>query len=126
MSGFDRAYDELFARWDVPVEHLELPGRFGVTAVNACGSPEAPPVILLAGHGATSAVWWTVAPALARTHRVYAIDLIGDAGRSTLSGPSPRSSADLFGWLSEVLDGLAVDEAGFVGHSYGAWLALAY
>jgi pimeloyl-ACP methyl ester carboxylesterase len=126
MTEFDRAYDELFARWGVPVERLELPGKFGLTAVNACGPPDATPLILLAGHGATSAVWGTVAPALARTHRVYAIDLIGDAGRSTLSGPRPKTAADLVGWLAEVLDGLGVDRAGFIGHSYGAWLALTY
>ncbi|MFI5730409.1 alpha/beta fold hydrolase [Kribbella sp. NPDC051587] len=126
MSAFDRAYDELFARWGVPVERLELAGKFGITAVNACGSPDAAPLVLLAGHGATSAVWRTVATALARTHRVYAIDLIGDAGRSTLSGPRPKTTADLVGWLSDVLTGLGAERASFIGHSYGAWLALTY
>lgn len=118
--GFDEAYDGLLARWGVPVDQLTIGG----THVNACGPLDGPPVLLLAGHGATSPVWFSVAPRLAEQHRVYAIDLIGDAGRST--GAPPRSVDDLLGWLTGVLDGLGAERPQVVGHSYGAWLALTY
>ncbi|MFG1812743.1 alpha/beta fold hydrolase [Kribbella sp. NPDC049174] len=117
---FQEAYDALLERWDVPVEQLTIDG----THVNACGPLDAPPVILLAGHGATSPVWFSVAPRLAEQHRVYAIDLLGDAGRST--GTPPRTIDDLMTWLTGVLDGLRVDRPQLVGHSYGAWIALTY
>ena len=58
---FQDAYAALLDRWQVPVEQLDLAG----THVNACGPADAPPVVLLAGHGATSPVWFSVAPRLA-------------------------------------------------------------
>ncbi|WP_433167984.1 alpha/beta fold hydrolase [Kribbella sp. CA-247076] len=118
--SFDDAYDALLSRWGVPVDQLSING----THVNACGPLDGRPVVLLAGHGATSPVWFAVAPRLAEHHRVYAIDLLGDAGRST--GRPPRSTNDLLTWLTAVLDGLEVDRPHLVGHSYGAWLALTY
>ncbi|MFC6156441.1 alpha/beta fold hydrolase [Kribbella jiaozuonensis] len=123
---FQDAYDALLTRWDVPVEQLELTDEFGTTHINACGPTDAPPVVLLPGHSATSPVWFTVAPHLARQYRVYAPDLIVDAGRTTNTGRTPKTPADLHTWLSNVLDGLTIDRAAFCGHSYGAWIALTY
>ncbi|MEV0290149.1 alpha/beta fold hydrolase [Kribbella sp. NPDC050820] len=116
--SFQDAYDAMLERWDVPVEQLDIRG----THVNACGPVDAPPVVLLAGHGATSPVWFAVAPRLAEGHRVYAVDLPGDAGRSTAT--PPRSVDDLMTWLAAVLEDL--ERPMLVGHSYGAWIALTY
>ena len=123
---FQDAYDALLTRWDIPVEQLELTDEFGMTHVNACGPTDGPPVVLLPGHGATSPVWFTVAPRLAERYRVYAIDLIVDAGRSTNTGRTPKTPADLHTWLSNVLDGLGISRVALCGHSYGAWIALTY
>lgn len=117
---FQDAYDALLDRWGVPVEQLDIEG----THVNACGPADSQPVVLLAGHGATSAVWFAVAPRLAEQHRVYALDLPGDAGRSTAT--PPRTVDDLLTWLTGVLDGLHIDRTFLVGHSYGSWIALTY
>jgi pimeloyl-ACP methyl ester carboxylesterase len=123
---FQDAYDALLARWGVPVEQLELTDEFGTTHVNACGPADGAPVVLLAGHGATSPVWFSVAPRLAERHRVYAIDLIGDAGRSTNTGRKPKTPEDLHTWLTHVLDGLGISSTALCGHSYGSWIALTY
>jgi pimeloyl-ACP methyl ester carboxylesterase len=120
------AYDALLDRWGVPVEQLELIDEFGTTHVNACGPADGPPVVLLPGHGATSPVWFTVAPRLATQYRVYAIDLIVDAGRSTNTGRRPKTPSDLHAWLTNTFDGLGVGRAAVCGHSYGGWLALTY
>jgi pimeloyl-ACP methyl ester carboxylesterase len=123
-SEFFSAYDGLLARWGVPVESIEVEGEFGVTRVNACGAVDAPPLVLLAGYGAGgSPVWFGLAPRLAQCRRVYAIDLPGDAGRST---GRLGNQAELHRWLGGVLDGLAVERADFCGHSYGAWVSLSY
>ncbi|GAA3088155.1 pimeloyl-ACP methyl ester carboxylesterase [Kribbella aluminosa] len=116
--SFQDAYAALLERWGVPVEHFDIAG----THVNVCGPPDAPPAVLLAGHGATAPVWFAVAPLLAERYRVYAPDLPGDAGLST--APPPRTVTDLMTWLSGVLKGL--DEPLLIGHSYGAWIALTY
>lgn len=123
-AGFDAAYDAVLSKWPVPVEQQDVPTPFGRTRVNSCGRPDAPPVLLLHGGGATSTVWFADVRALASRFRVHAPDQVGDAGRSVPAGRAPRSPADLTAWLDAVLDGLGVTRAAVVGHSYGAWLAL--
>ncbi|WP_441248037.1 alpha/beta fold hydrolase [Kitasatospora sp. McL0602] len=86
----------------------------------------APPLVLLHGGSATAAVWYANIAALSRTHRVHAVDRIGEAGRS-LPGPRQiRRVADLTAWLDGVLDGLGLDDTDLCAHSYGAWIALTY
>jgi pimeloyl-ACP methyl ester carboxylesterase len=54
---------------------------------------------------------------------VYALDTLGDAGRSIQLAPI-RDGSDGAAWLQEVLDGLGVPRAHLVGCSYGGWLAM--
>ncbi len=128
-SSFLAAYDEVLGRWPGPVETADLPTPYGVTRVNSCGPAGAPPLVLLPGGGATSTVWGACAAAgTVRSHRVHAVDLVGDPG---LSVPAPgraiRSAGDLAGWLDAVLDGLGLHgPVALVGHSYGAWIAAHY
>jgi pimeloyl-ACP methyl ester carboxylesterase len=119
-------YDAMLARWPVPVESLDVPGRHGTTRVNMCGVPGGPAVVLLHGGGMTGTAWWRNVGTLARTHRVCAVDLIGDRGRSVYDGEPLRGTAGLTGWLDETLDAIGVPGATLVGHSYGGWIATQY
>ncbi|MFJ8105501.1 alpha/beta fold hydrolase [Streptomyces sp. NPDC096132] len=122
---FQAAYDKVLAKWPADREALTLPTPFGTTYVNACGPSDAPPLLLLpGGGGATSASWFAQAAELARVRRVYAVDLIGAAGRTEASGA--RTVADLGDWLDALLAGLGVERADLGGHSHGAWIALHY
>ena len=128
MDGFLAAYDKVMAKWPAEREAVTVPTPRGATYVNVCGPRHGPPVVLLpGGGGATSASWYVQAAELARTHRVFAVDLIGAPGRSTeAAGRQPRSVADLVAWLDAVLDGLGLAETDLGGHSYGAWIGLHY
>jgi pimeloyl-ACP methyl ester carboxylesterase len=55
----------------------------------------------------------------------YALDVVGDVGRSTQTAPIDDRAA-LSSWLADVLDGLDVERAHLVGASYGGWAALAF
>lgn len=120
------AYDAVLARWPLPVDVLELPSAYGTTRVNACGPKDAPPLVLLSGGFATSTVWFGNVAALAAAHRVYAVDVICDQGRSVRSGRPVTGRAELADWLDSVLDGLGLDQTVLCGHSYGGWIALRY
>lgn len=119
-------YDALLGRWPVDVESLDLRGRYGTTHVNACGPADAPAIVLMHGGRATSTVWYGVVGTLARTHRVYAIDAIGDSGRSVDDGEPLVGRAGLMHWLDETLDRLGVGATAIVGHSFGAWKSMQY
>ncbi|GAA4866631.1 alpha/beta hydrolase [Saccharopolyspora cebuensis] len=85
------------------------------------GDPERQGLVLVHGGAAHSGWWDHIAPFLARTHRVVALDLSGhgDSGR--------RPVYDMLTWAREVV---AAAEAGgavraplVVGHSMGGWVA---
>ncbi|WP_432135670.1 MULTISPECIES: alpha/beta fold hydrolase [unclassified Streptomyces] len=125
-DAFRAAYDKVLAKWPADREALDVPTPYGTTHVNVCGPRDAPALVLLpGGGGATSASWYAQAGELARTRRVYAVDLVGAPGLSARGGDRPlRTAADLSAWLDALSDGLGVARADLCGHSYGAWIAL--
>jgi pimeloyl-ACP methyl ester carboxylesterase len=100
---------------------LEVATRFGSTHVFGWAGTGLP-IVLLHGHGATSIMWHRTVKGLTG-RRVYAVDTIGDAGRSVQRAPI-NDPHDLATWLDEVLHGLELDRVHLVGASYGGWLAL--
>ncbi len=126
MRGFLAAYDAMLARWPVAVDTIDVPSVYGTTRVNACGPHEAPALVLLHSGGATSTVWFANVGELSRARRVYAVDLIGDPGRSVNDGQRLRTASDLMSWLDGVFDHLGLGQADLCGHSYGGWIALSY
>jgi pimeloyl-ACP methyl ester carboxylesterase len=118
-------YREVLDRWPVPSEQRRLPTREGETFVVSCGPAGAPPLVLLHGAQSNAASWMFDAAAWCGRFRVHAIDMIGDAGFSAPSRPPLDGDAHAL-WLDDVLDGLRVDRAAFVGLSLGGWLALDY
>jgi pimeloyl-ACP methyl ester carboxylesterase len=123
--AIEQRYRDVLGRWPVPSEQLRIPTREGETFVVACGPPDAPPLVLLHGAGANSAMWLGDVTSWSRQFRVYAVDVIGEPGLSAPSRP-PLASDAYASWLDDVLGGLAVDRASMVGVSLGGWLALDY
>ncbi len=119
------AYDAALKAWPVPYEERAIPSRFGSTYVVACGPRDAPPLVLLHGYWSTLTMWIPNVAELSRNHRVYAIDVMGQPGKS-IPGEPVRSAADYVAWLTATLDGLRLDRIALVGMSYGGWLALNY
>jgi pimeloyl-ACP methyl ester carboxylesterase len=115
-------YRQLLAGWPVPHTEHRIATSLGDTFVVACGPTDAPPVVLLHGSGANSAIWRQDAATWSTTMRVYAVDLPGEPGLSTPARPRLDSDAYVE-WLTEVLDGLGVDRVSLVGVSLGGWLA---
>jgi pimeloyl-ACP methyl ester carboxylesterase len=87
------------------------------------GNPSTPPLVLFHGSGSNSAAWIRDAAVWAQSHRVYAVDMIGEPGLSAPSRP-PLGSSAYAEWLDDVWDGLGLQAASVVGVSLGGWLAL--
>jgi pimeloyl-ACP methyl ester carboxylesterase len=125
-AEFLAAYDAVLAQWPAGVAAVDVPTAYGATRVHVYGNPDGRPLVLLHGGGATSTVWYAVAEELGRTHRLYAPDVVGDAGRSVADGQPMRSAADLVAWLDALRDHFGLDAPALAGHSYGGWIALTY
>jgi pimeloyl-ACP methyl ester carboxylesterase len=120
---FLSAYDATLALWPVPHESLDVTTSFGTTHVNAAGSPDAPPLLLMHGAQISSPVWYANIEPLSRHFRVYAPDTVDQMGRSVPS-KKLKTPQDCSDWLCELLDALSLDRVVLVGHSQGGWLAL--
>ena len=121
-AAIHERYRALLRLWPVASEHLTVPTRLGETFVVASGPAGAPPLVLLHGSGATSAMWLGDVSSYVESHRVYAVDIPGEPGLSAPARP-PMASSAYSDWLGEVLDALGVKQARLLGISLGGWLA---
>jgi pimeloyl-ACP methyl ester carboxylesterase len=117
------AYDAALAEWPVPFEALDVPTRLGRTHVVASGAEGAPPLLLLPSFAGTAVSWRLNVAALSLHWRIYAVDVIGQPGKS-LAIRRPRDRPDYADWLADLLDGLAIRRASIVGCSFGGFLAI--
>lgn len=124
-AKFLAAYDTELKLWPVPYEEIDVPTRFGTTHVVVCGPKTAPPMVLLHGYMATAAMWSPNIAAFSQDYRVYAVDVMGQPGKSRPDEPI-RNAPDFVSWLTATLDGLRLDRVPLVGMSFGGWLALNY
>ncbi len=108
------AYEAALSHWPAGHRRITVQTRHGATHVIACGPELAPPVMLIHGAQTTAASWQHFAAEWSTHFRLYAIDVIGEAGPSAPSRPSLASDA-YAQWLDDVLDGLGVSRAAFVG-----------
>jgi pimeloyl-ACP methyl ester carboxylesterase len=116
-------YDRQLACWPVPFQEQMLDTRYGETHVIACGDEDAPPLVLVHGLAASALVWRPNIAVLSQHFRTYALDNIGDAGKSAPTRP-PLHNAAYGEWLVDVLDALHIDHASIMGISLGGWMTL--
>jgi pimeloyl-ACP methyl ester carboxylesterase len=92
--------------------------------VATAGDPGAPPIVLVHGWPQHWWCWRKVIPHLARTHRVYALDLRGFGWSD--APPGPYDKAGLAADVVRLFDVLEIEKTVLVGHDWGgfvAWLA---
>jgi pimeloyl-ACP methyl ester carboxylesterase len=118
-------YEALLARWPVTITTLDIATRYGATFVAASGNESAPPLVLIHGAGSNSAMWAGEVGEYSCHYRVYAVDLLGEPGKSAPVRPDWNSFA-YAEWLADVLDALKVEKAILIGLSQGGWTALKF
>lgn len=81
------------------------------------------PVVLLHGLGGSTYSWRYIAPLLARSHRVIAIDLKG-FGRSDKAFDTAYGAADQARLIADFVRGRGLSNVTLAGHSFGGVVAL--
>jgi alpha/beta hydrolase fold len=119
-------YDEALRQWPVPYETSFLPTRYGQTHVIASGDPASPPLVMTHPAAVGGFVWSSIIASLSERRRVYALDTIGDVGRSELADPDryPKKGSDYSAWLDDVYEQLEITQADVVAGSMGGWIAM--
>jgi pimeloyl-ACP methyl ester carboxylesterase len=118
-------YQNRMAEWPVPYESRFLDTRYGKVHVIVSGPEDAPPVLLLHASALAGWSWLYNIRGLNGHYRTYAIDTIGDAGRSVLGDirEYPNDGKSLAELYSEIMDTLGVPKACFIGASQGGFIA---
>jgi pimeloyl-ACP methyl ester carboxylesterase len=127
-ARFMEMYDAKMAKWPVPYESRFLDTSYGPVHVIVSGPEVARPMLLLHASGVPAWSWIYNVEEFSQRYRTYAIDLIGDAGRSEYASLDKRmrdgrDEAELY---AEIADQLGVGGACVVGASEGGFVATQY
>jgi pimeloyl-ACP methyl ester carboxylesterase len=127
-ARFMEIYDAKMKEWPVPYESLYVDTSYGQVHVIISGPEDAPPMLLLHASGVPAWSWKYNVEQLSQSYRTYAIDLIGDAGRSEYDSLDNRmrdgqDEAELY---AEISDQLGVGQAYVVGASEGGFIGTQY
>jgi pimeloyl-ACP methyl ester carboxylesterase len=117
-------YDKVLSLWPIDHQSLDVPTSLGITHVNVAGSSKSNPLLLFPGSGSNSTMYWPNIASLASQCRVYAVDTVGQPGRSIPTGALTPSNCD--NWIDEIVSSLGVQAPHVMGLSLGAWLSLHY
>lgn len=120
---FRACYSQVLSNF--PFGQQYIPTTFGQTFMLTSGQASNPPVILLHGSCSNSAFWFSEIMTLSANYRVYAVDIIGEAGNSAEERPSLDTDAFAI-WLGEVLTALELEKAALIGNSLGGWMSLKF
>lgn len=122
QKAYFEAYEASLSLWEGEWETRDVETSHGVTHVRIGGRVDGPPLVLFHGLNISSTFWACNTPAWTPHFRIYAVDTIGDFGRSKLlkklKGPD-----DCALWVGELLDALGLEETSMMGMSYGGWIA---
>ena len=118
-------YDEVLNKYSDNNKQYYIETRYGKTFVIESGEKTAPPLILLHGSGMSSFMWLKDLKEYSKKYRVFAIDILGEPGKSddnrlSLAGDEHSQ------WILDIYDSLNIKKANIVGISLGAWIALKF
>jgi pimeloyl-ACP methyl ester carboxylesterase len=121
-------YDAKLAQWPMPYEISYVSTNYGKVHVIISGPEDAPPVLLLNAGQMAGWSWKPNVGSLNERYRTFAIDTIGEPGKSELSDINhfPQNGAEWSDLLVDITDKLGVSKAYVVGASNGGFLALSY
>ena len=127
---FLNAYDGYVEKHMGDAEVLDLESRFGSTRVYKLGDPKNPPLFLMHGFRENSLAFadWLI-PHLKKDFQVFAIDRLGEKGRSLpkdgLHENIPQGEKNFCEWFLTVKSGLNLKGTpiSMFGHSYGSLIS---
>jgi pimeloyl-ACP methyl ester carboxylesterase len=116
-------YEDAIESAGIPLKSQYVETSYGRTHMLVCGPADGEPLMLIPGTAGCAPLWRRQFADFASKYRVYALDVIGQPGRSEANTLSLLSD-DPVGWLTDVLDELNIESAHFAGNSVGGWMAM--
>lgn len=127
-DSYTKAYNKALKLWNVPYIEEDVKTTLGTAHVVIAGPKNGKKLVLLHGMDASSTMWYPNIKALAKNHRVYAIDYLMEPNKSVFekssifTGISP-SSDEIAKWYNEIFDHYQLKKFDIVAASRGGWIA---
>ena len=121
-KSYIKSYDKALKIWDVPYIEENIKTSYGIAHVIIAGPKNGKDVVLLHGMDASSTMWYPNIKALAKNHRVFAIDYLMEPSKSTLTS-KPLSIEETVIWYNEIFNHYKLKNFDIIGASRGGWLA---
>ena len=122
QNRYMELYDRELEAWPDDLASRYVDTEFGATFVIECGKRSAPPLVLFHWFSYNSTIWGPMIPFLADRFHIFAVDVIGDMGRSNAVVP-PETEERLAEWGEQVITGLGMEHVQMVGFSNGGFTA---
>ena len=121
-------YDERMLQWPSAYEDIYVDTSYGKVHVIVSGPEDAPPVLLLNAAAMSAWSWLYNIEVLNPQYRTYAIDTIGEVGKSELSNPNryPANGKEYADLYVEIAEAVGVEKSYVVGASFGGFIATNY
>lgn len=114
-------YDEKLSSLNVKYQEMDISTSYGNTHVIRTGDTEGKKIVIFHGINAGAPVALEAVKELGDNYDLYAIDTIGQATKSD-ENILDVSDQSLAIWADEVVCGLGLGKADFIGISYGAFI----
>lgn len=121
-QAYINSYNKALKLWDIPYSEENIKTTYGTAHVIIAGSKNEKAIVLLHGMDASSTMWYPNIKPLAKNHRIYAVDFLMEAGKSTLSAKS-LSSEEIAILYNEIFDHYKLKNFDIIGASRGGWIA---
>ncbi len=118
-------YSKLLESLVVEYKEINIETSYGNTFIIESGVDGGIPIILLHGSGINSSMWVSDINELSKKYKVYAVDILGECGRSSEKYLSYKNQ-DYADWLDEVRSKLGIETVNIIGASLGSWIGLKY
>lgn len=121
-AKYFKAYNKTLTLFNVKYEEIDVDTKFGKAHIIVSGPKSGQPLVLFHGMDASSTMWYPNIKVFSKTHRVYAIDYIMDAGKSVLKA-DPLNNEQVVLFYNEIFDALGLKSVDLLGTSRGGWIA---
>jgi len=120
-TAYLKSYNNALKLWKIPYKEDDIITSYGLAHVIISGPKNGAPLILLHGMDASSTMWYPNIEALAKNHRIYAIDFLMEPGKSVSCGET-LNKTEVIAWYNEIFDHYKLKYFKVVGASRGGWV----
>ncbi|NVK52262.1 MAG: alpha/beta hydrolase [Flavobacteriaceae bacterium] len=114
-------YDQKLQSLQIAYKNIDVNTKFGNTRVVQAGNNNGKKIVLFHGYNAGAPLTLEAVIGLMDTYCFYAIETVGQATKSDETTINIKDDSFAL-WADEVLDGLQISSANFIGISYGAFI----